>query len=132
MLGVVHIVQGGWVKSRIDLPNRYCAGDSVVSLTGVFRYCSMARCKASVSRSPLGLVFSVMSLFTVFTPTSALQLLCGNATDDMRCRTPQFFKKVFVAVAENSGPPSNDSTSLMPNVTNVRRSTSHHLQPVLQ
>ena len=48
---------------------------SFMSLSGVFLYCRMARWKASVSSSPFGPVLSVIMRLTVFTPTSALQLL---------------------------------------------------------
>jgi len=35
-------------------------------------------------------VLSVINLLAVFTASSALQLLCGNATDDIRWRTTKF------------------------------------------
>ena len=69
------------MKSLIGLPNMHIAGDSLVSLSGVLRYCSMARWKESVSISPVGPVLLVMSLFTVLTPTSARQLLWAKATE---------------------------------------------------
>ena len=72
------------MKSFIALPKIHMAGDSLVSGSGVFLYCSIARWKASTSSSPLAPVLLVMSLFTVLTPTSARQLLCGKATDDRR------------------------------------------------
>lgn len=37
-----------------------------------------------VSSSPYGPMLSVISLLAVFTPISALQLLCTNSTDDIR------------------------------------------------
>ena len=70
------------MKSLIGRPNTDMAGDRPVSLSGVFRYCNIARWKASVSRLPLALVLFVISLLMVLTPISALQLLCGNATED--------------------------------------------------
>ena len=72
------------MKSLIDLPNTAIAGDSPVSLSGVFLYWSMARMNLSVSRVPFGPVFSMIMRFAVFTPTSARQLLCGLDTDDRR------------------------------------------------
>ena len=52
----------------MDRPNRHMAGDILVSLSGVLRYCNIARWNVSVSSSPFGPVLSVMSLLTVFTP----------------------------------------------------------------
>ena len=56
-------------------PKTHIAGDTLVSLSGQFLYCRIARWNESTSRSPLGPVLSVIILLTVFTPTSALQLL---------------------------------------------------------
>ena len=70
------------MKSLIGLPNTHLAGDSFVAGSGVFRYCSMAHCKASVFRLPRGSVLSVMSRLTVLTPISTLQFECGWATDN--------------------------------------------------
>ena len=111
----------GWIgiKSRIGRPKIHMAGDSRVSLSGVLRYCRMARWKESVSRQPSGPVLSVIIHLIVFTPFSALLLLWGNATDESRWWTPQLCKNVDVAVDVNSGPPSDDSSSLMPNVVNI-------------
>lgn len=122
----VHVVWGSYLpgeigmKSRMARPNTHIAGDSFVSLSGVFLYCKIARWNASVQSSPLGPVLSVIKRFTVFTPISALQLLCGNATDDSLWCTPQVRRNSLVAVAVNSGPPSDASLSGMPKVTNVR------------
>ena len=68
-----------WIgmKSRIDLPKRHWAGDSLVLLSGVLRYCNIALRKQFVLRQPLAPVFLKSSLLMVFTPTSALQLLCS-------------------------------------------------------
>ena len=63
------------MKSLTDRPKTHIAGESFVSLSGVFLYRRMARWKASVSSSPFGPVLSVIMRLTVFTPTSALQLL---------------------------------------------------------
>ena len=77
------------MKSLIGLPKTHWAGNSFVAGSGVFRYCSMARCKASVFRLPCGSVLLVMSRLTVLTPISALQFECGWATDDRQWWTPQ-------------------------------------------
>ena len=72
------------MKSLIGRPNTHWTGDNVVSGSGVLRYWRMVHCSASVSRLPVGLVLLVISCFTVFTATFALQFECGNATDDRR------------------------------------------------
>ena len=74
----------------------------------------MARWNASVFRDPLGPVLPASIRLTVFTPTSALQLLCGFATPLKRCSTPQLRRNVSVGPALNSGPPSDDSSSALP------------------
>ena len=63
------------MKSRIGCPNMHIAGENLVSLSGVFLYCRIARWDWSVLSSPLGLVLPVIRRLTVFTPISALQLL---------------------------------------------------------
>ena len=74
------------MKSLIGRPNTHWAGDNFVSGSGVLRYWRMVHCNASVSRLPVGLVLLVISRLTA---TSALQLECGNATDDRRwCTNP--------------------------------------------
>ena len=84
----------------------------------------MARWNASVFRDPPGPVLPASIRLTVFTPTSALQLLCGFATLLKRCSTPQLRRNVSVGPALNSGPPSDDSSSAMPKVTNILRSAA--------
>ena len=113
----------GWIgiKSLMGLPKTHMAGDNPVSLSGVFRYCSMARWNLSVFRVPPGPVFSMIILLTVFTAISARLLLCAKATEEMRCLTPQLLRNVFILSEVNSGPPSEVSSSLIPKVTNVRR-----------
>ena len=71
----------------------------------------MARWNASVFREPPGPVLPTNIRLTVFTPNSALQLLCGCATLLTRCCTPQLRRNVSVAPAMNSGPPSYESSS---------------------
>ena len=109
------------MKSRIGQPKTHWAGDNFVSGSGVLRYWRMARCSASVSRLPVGLVLLLVSRLTVFKATSALQFECGNATDDKRWCTPQSFRNWHVTAAVNSGPPSIAHSSGMPNVVNMRR-----------
>ena len=69
------------IKSLVGLPNMHSAGDSLVSLSGQFLYCSIARWNLLVSSSPLLPQLSII-LLIVFTPTSPLQLLRGKATDE--------------------------------------------------
>lgn len=72
------------MKSLTGRPNRHMAGDRRVSLSGVFLYCRTARWNLSVSMVPSGPVLSTIILLMVFTPISALLLLWGKATEDMR------------------------------------------------
>ena len=109
------------MKSLIGWPNTHWAGDNFVSGSGVLRYWRMARCSASVSRLPVGLMLLVIGHLTVFTATSALQFECGNATDYKRWCTPQSFRNWHVTVTVNSGPPSVTHSSGMPNVVNMWR-----------
>ena len=110
------------IKSLIARPKTHIAGLKPVSLSGVLRYWSMALWKLSVFRVPLRPVFSIMRRFTVFTPISARLLLWAKATEDRRWRVPQFCRKVCAALEVYSGPPSDVSSSAMPNVTKVERS----------
>ena len=112
------------MKSLIGLPNTHMAGDSLVSGSGVFLYCRIALWRALVSSPPPGNVLEQIKRLTVFTPTSALQLECGNATEDFLWCTPQVLRKCFVSEAMNSGPPSDESSFGIPNVPNVRLSES--------
>ena len=72
------------MKSLMGLPKTIIAGDNVVAGSGVFLYWRIAHCTASRSTSspPLGPVLLVRIRFMILTPSSALQLLCGKATDD--------------------------------------------------
>ena len=108
------------MKSLIGRPKIAIAGESFVSGSGVLRYWSMATLNASVLSSPLGDVLDVIIRLTVFTPISAPQFECGNATKDLRWWMPQSRRNFRVCEAMNSGPPSLDSSSGMPNVMNVR------------
>ena len=76
----------GWIgiKSRMGRPNIHWAGETWVSRSGVFRYCRMALRNLSVFSEPSGEELFVRRRLTVFTPVSALQLLCGNAIEDNR------------------------------------------------
>ena len=77
------------MRSLMGLPKTHIAGESLVLGSGVFLYWRIAFWKASMLSGPLRPTLPVMSLLTVFTPTSALQLLWGNATELRRCCTPQ-------------------------------------------
>ena len=105
------------IKSFMGLPNKHIAGDPICE-SGVMWYWSMALCKVSVSRLQWGPVFDVIILFAVLTPISALQFEWGNVTEDRWWLTPQFIKKVEVAVATNSDQPSQASSSGIPKVAN--------------
>ena len=107
------------IKSLIGLPKRIWAGESFVSLSGVLRYCSIARWNLSVCKVPLGPVLSISNRFIVFTPSSARQLLCGNATEDCLWRTPQSERKSLVSFEVYSDAPSEAISSAMPNVEKV-------------
>ena len=109
------------IKSLICLPNTHMAGDTFVVGSGVLRCWRIARWKVSVSRFPLGSVLDMMSRLADLTPISARQLEWGNATDDFLWCTPQSRRNFWLALATNSGPPSDDSSSGMPKVENVRR-----------
>ena len=65
-------------RSRVGRPNRHWVGDRLVERSGVFLYCMIVRWKLLVTRGPFGPVLFVMIRFTVFTPTSVRQMLCGN------------------------------------------------------
>ena len=112
------------MKSLIGRPNRHMAGETLVSGSGVLRYCNIAILNASVFRVPRGEVLDVIIRFRVFTPISARQFEWGNATDDCRWWMPHVFMKFLVAGAVNSDPPSVASSSGIPNVINVCLSTS--------
>lgn len=112
------------IRSFMVLPKTQFAGDCLVKGSGVFLYCRMAFWNVSVARSPVGPVFPDISLFIVLTPISALQLLCGLATELSLWFTPQFFRKSEVEVEVNSGPPSEARSSGMTNVENVCLRTS--------
>ena len=76
------------MKSLMGLPKTIIAGDNLVAGSGVFLYWRIARCTASTSSPPLGPVLLVRIRFMILAPSSALQLLCGKATDDSRWWTP--------------------------------------------
>ena len=90
-----------------------------MSLSGVFLYCNIARRKASLFKLPLAPTLSVSNLFTVLTPTSALQLLWAKATEDSLWWIPQSLRNLWVADAVNCGPPSEASSSGIPKVVNM-------------
>ena len=53
-------VNGDKVSDTMGQPNTHRAGESLVSLSGVFLYCNIARWKEYLSRLPSGAVLSVM------------------------------------------------------------------------
>ena len=112
------------MKSRMRRPKMISAGLTFDTGSGVFLYANMARWNLSVLRVPPGPVLPVSSRLTVFTPSSALQLLWGLATLLTRCNTPRLRRKVSVVPALNSGPSSEESSSAMPKVTNTLRSAA--------
>ena len=69
------------MRSLTGRPNTHMAGDILVVGSGVFLYCRIASWNASMSMAPSLPTLPVINLLTVLTPTSALQLLCGNATE---------------------------------------------------
>ena len=117
------------MKSLICLPNMHWAGEIPVTGSGVFLYCSMAFWNLSVSRDPSAFMLSISILFMVLTPTSALQLLCGKAVDDCLWCIPQLSRNFEVSCDVSSGPPSDASSSAIPNVTNIR--FRHRIKPLL-
>ena len=108
------------MKSLMGLPNTQMAGDTFVCGSGVLRYWSIATRNASVSNSPDGEVLDLIIRLIVFTPISALQFECGNATDERRWSTPQDRRKDCVEAATNSEPPSLAISSGIPNVAKMR------------
>ena len=66
------------MKSRIGCPNMHIDGENLVSLSGVFLYCRIARWNWAVLSSPLGLVLPVIRRLTVFTPISAYSCCEGR------------------------------------------------------
>ena len=118
-----YLYGGIGMKSLIGWQKTHIAGESCVSLSGVFLHWSIARWNVSVSSSSLGPVLSAIRRLSVLAPTSALQLLWGKDTEDRRWCTPQSWRNylVAVAVAVNSGPPSDASSTGITKATNVRR-----------
>ncbi len=88
--------QSGWLESG----------------SGVLRYCSMTLWERLVFNEPFGSVLSTSIRFTVFMASSVRVLLCGNVTEDRRCKRPQLRRNCWVELAVNLGP----SSSLMPYV----------------
>ena len=85
------------MRSLTGRPNTHMAGDVLVVGSGVFLYCRIASWNASTSMMPSCPTLPVINLLIVLTPTSALQLLCGNATELSRWCTPHSWRKCRVA-----------------------------------
>ena len=113
------VVCGWYLPGKIGmkslgLPKTIIAGDNLVARSGVFLYWRIACCTASTSSPPLGPVLLVRLRFMILTPISALQMLCGKATDDSPLWTPHVRRKPLRVFDWNSGPPSEASSSGMP------------------
>lgn len=105
-------------KSRIGWPKVRMAGDSLVPLSGVFQYCSIARWKASMLMVQKRPVLSISRRLTVF-----MFLLCncyvGSATKDRLWWTSHSAKNCQVMITVNFGPPLEASSTAVPYVTKV-------------
>lgn len=112
------------IMSLMGRPKRQDAGDCLVEGSGELRYWRIARWKVLTLRSLLVPTFPEISRLIVLTATSARQLLCGKATELSLWCTRQLLKNRWVSWAVNSGPPSDASSSGMPNVEKVWRRTS--------
>ena len=111
-------------------PKIICAGDRLQSRSGVFRSCNMARRKRSWSRLPVGPVLDIRRRLADFTATSARPFDWGKATEEIRCLIPHSWRKFFVWLATNSGPPSLASSSGTPKVAKqVRRWRTRPAEP---
>ena len=100
------------------------------SRSGVFRSCNMARRKRSWSRLPVGPVLDIRRRLADFTATSARPFDSGKATEEIRCLIPHSWRKFFVLLATNSGPPSLASSSGTPKVAKqVRRWRTRPAEP---
>ena len=76
------------MRSFTGLLNKHMAGEIFVMGSGVLRYCRIAGWNVSMLMAPSFPILPVINLLTVLTPTSALQFLCGNATELTRWCTP--------------------------------------------
>ena len=102
------------MRSLTGLPNTHMAGDIYVVGSGVFRYWRIAAWNASMLMAQSFSTLPVINLLTVLTPISALQLLCGNATELRWWCTPHWRRNSLVAWDMNSGPASDESLFGMP------------------
>ena len=103
-------------KSMIGLPKMISTGEKLQSGSGIFLIC--IKPLMSLSRLPDGVTFDLNRIFTDFTATSARPLGCPKYADDFLCRMPHLARNRLVSLAENSGPPSDDSSFGTPNVAN--------------
>ena len=76
------------MASRMGRPNKINAGEDLVSGSIEFRYISKALWNLSTSRDPVAVMLSMSMRFTVLTASSALQLACGLATDEIPMSNP--------------------------------------------
>ena len=99
--------------------------ESLQPRSGVFLCVRRARTILSLVKFPSGPTFSIKRRFVAFTASSAIPLEDGRYADDIRCRTPHLSRKVSVALAVNSGPPSLDISTGRPNVANMVLKAEH-------
>ena len=102
------------MRSFTGLPNTHMVGNIFELGSGVFRYWRIAAWNASMLMVPSFPTLPAINLLTVLTPTSALHLLCGNATELRRWCTPHWCRNFLVVWDTNSGPPSDESLSGIP------------------
>jgi len=101
------------MRSFTGLPNKHMAGDIFVVGSGVFLCSRIAAWNASTLMAPSFPTLPVINLLTVLTTTSALQLLCANATELRRWCTPHWHRNSLVLWDMNLGPLSDESSSGM-------------------
>ena len=93
-------------KSLSSLPYRALAGDSLVSLSGVFLSCSKALEMAALSKEPSVPTLSLSIRLTVLTPSSALELAWGFPTELILWWIPYAPIMSSTHLAVRLGPPS--------------------------
>ena len=110
------------IPGRRSLIFLLLAGHNFVTGSAVFLYYNRARWNLSEMRSPWPSTLPEMRRLIGFTATSARQLLWGKAMKLRLWCTPQSWRNCVVTVDVNSGPPSDASSSGIPNVANDSRS----------
>ena len=87
-----------------------------MTASGVFRWASRARARASVSREPPGPRLSLTILFADLTATSARLLERAWYADEIRCFIPHLVQKSENREDVNILAPSDVKISAIPNV----------------